>query len=262
VKALSRTDLPEPVALSHEGSWYRITNYFGDDVKAVSGLRPEHSVEPVAQLVETGPESPDDADRFVAVAAHFHLVRQFQVFVGGDDPCIGKRPLSRFDFHYVDPSTPYGPFIAGKGGVSFFTLRPRGAAPGIYWMPGSRDEMTGHAGRNIVVSQSAPTEERDSSPTAPLIDRHDDGLAAFRLAVGAGETVTAPDPAGSGGQYYLVMEGALVADGAEYPPLSLLWVEPEDAPIAVTGGPEGASVLVMQFPIVDPAIESTPRAHA
>jgi hypothetical protein len=257
MKACSPTQVPEPISGVHEGNWYRITQYFGDDTTTTPDARPGPSVEPVAFQVEIGPEAGAEGGRFAVVKPHFHLVRQFQVVVGGDQPELGKRSVGSFDFHYVDPSTPYGPIVSGKDGVSFLTLRPRGAAAGVYWMPGSGDRMTGRAGRNIVVP-AAPREEDGHDGTEPLIERHQDGLAAFRLAVAAGATVAGPDPAGSGGQYYLVMEGGAVVDGTEYPPLSLFWVEPDDAPVAVTGGTDGAAVLVLQFPVANPAIEPLP----
>src|SRR2546421_60316 len=103
----------------YDDLWYRTTVYVGDQTA-------DHNEGPLAFLGETAPHEPDDRERFETVSPHFHLVRQFQVFVGGDKPQVGKRDVSPFDFHYVDPSTPYGPFMTGKKGLSFFTLRPPG----------------------------------------------------------------------------------------------------------------------------------------
>src|SRR5262249_1341118 len=83
----------------YDGLGYRTTEYFGNQGAEVNEG-------PLGFLAETAPESPDDRERFETVSPHFHLVRQFQVVVGGDKPQIGKRDVAPFDFHYVDPSTP------------------------------------------------------------------------------------------------------------------------------------------------------------
>jgi hypothetical protein len=245
MKAVSRESVSPTITGVEDGNWFRISKYFGN-------MNDDVSSEPVGFLAETGPDSPDDRDRYQVVAPHFHLVRQFQVFIDGDRPQLGKRDLGAFDFHYVDASTPYGPFISGKEGISYFTLRPRQAPRGVFWMPGSRDKMTRRAGRNVVVPLS---QTEAASGLETMIDAHDDGLAAFRITVGAGEALPEVDPAGSGGQYHVVMRGSVVHDGEEFRRLSLIWVDPEDEPAALTAGPEGAAVLVLQFPVVDVGAE-------
>lgn len=213
-----------------DGSRSRKTNYFG-----VSGTPTEG---PQAFLVEFSPAEGS------VVKPHFHHVRQFQVFVRGDDARVGKRPVPPLSFHYTDPDTPYGPIVPGPEGVAFMTLRPV-ASLGTYYMPGSRDSMKKNAGRNIAVSVADGSE-------APLIEPSADGLGAYALRIAPGQEVVAPDPAGSGGQYQLVWEGSLRQDDEELSPMSLIWVDPGDEPVTLRAGDEGALVLVLQYPVADP----------
>ena len=67
------------------------------------------------------------------------------------------------------------------------------------------------------------------------------------------------DPAGTGGQYWLVMNGSLVWNGAEYGPWSLLFVERDGPALAATAGERGLEVLHLQYARTP---STTPRARA
>jgi hypothetical protein len=224
----------------------RVTHFFGDSR--------ENSDGPQGFLVDMTLEIPRGAGRSTMVPPHFHLVRQFQVIVAGDEPSIGKHRVAPFDFHYVDPSTPYGPIDAGDGGVAFFTLRPR-AETGSYLMPGHRDEMTQRAGRNVVVPVAKHLDEPTDAQVS-LIPPHDDGLAGFLLRLGADESSHGPDPAGSGGQYHLVARGSVMHAKHEFQPLSLIWISADEEPAALTAGPDGATIVVLQFPVANQPAEA------
>jgi hypothetical protein len=179
------------------------------------------------------------------IKPHFHHVRQFQVIVS-DNARFGKRDVPAISFHYADPSTPYGPIFPGEEDpLAFFTLRAD-LSDGTYYMPGSREKMQHKAGRNIArhVEPETPAE-----PLTTLIELHDDGLAAYRLAIGASNEVEGVPVAGSGGQYYLVMQGEVEAEGELLPPQSLIFVAADEAPPVLKAGPNGADLLVMQFPV-------------
>jgi hypothetical protein len=180
------------------------------------------------------------------------------VFVGGDEPRIGKRDVDQWDFHYVDPSSPYGPFTAGKGGVAFFTLRAPHAPPDTHMMPAEREKLPRRAGRHLLGS---PPESYGAEPACEtLVERHDDGLAAFCVSVGPNEPLTLPDPAGSGGYYGIVIDGSLARGSEEYPVRSLLWVGPKESAPQLLAGQTGVALLLVQFPVPDPSME--PAAHA
>jgi hypothetical protein len=246
VEAVARDAVTPAFEAVREGLNLRVTNFFGDVRESSDG--------PQGFLVEYVPEAPEQDGRFTMVAPHFHLVRQFQVIVDGDAPTIGKHAVAPFDFHYTDPSTPYGPIDAGKGGIAFFTLRPR-ADTGAYYMPGSREDMSQHAGRNVVVPLAHHLDAPAGEPV-DLIAPHADGLASFLLTLRPDETQAGPDPAGSGGQYHLIARGSVVHDGRELPPLSLIWVEADGERAALTAGPDGAAVVVLQFPVANRPAES------
>lgn len=178
---------------------------------------------------------------------HFHDVDQFQVVVGGSGS-IGKRPVKPIAFHYADAYTPYGPIKGDDGGLSFFTLR--NCASGGHWaMPGNKQHMPGRAGRNV--SQLFDTDisglKENEIKTEHLIDPFDDGLQvkAYYLGPNAETDSIASD---GGGQYHLVGSGFLLDGDKELPPNSLIRVERGEAAIHYKAGPEGASVLCMQYP--------------
>jgi hypothetical protein len=231
---------------SDDGGFHRVSGYFGNVRELQDG--------PQGFLVEHFPP-PDVGDEIATVSQpHFHRVRQFQFVVHGDRPSVGKHSVPAISFHYTDPSTPYGPIKAGRGGVGYFTLRPR-ADVGQYPMPGSRDLMLQDAGRNVAVNvQSKPLPE-NGAEIETLIEPHDDGLASFRLRLAPGERVTAPAPAGAGGQYQIVVQGSVRFGADELTERSIVWVGPEDRAAELQGGPSGAEVVVLQFPAVDPERE-------
>ncbi|MDX6506831.1 MAG: hypothetical protein QOG06_1475 [Gaiellaceae bacterium] len=219
-----------------DGSQSRVTHYFGS-----RGV--ESETVPDAFLVEYRPAPGCD------IRPHFHRVPQFQVVVGGDGR-LGKRPVPPVSFHFADAYTPYGPIVPAdeERGIDFFTLRPK-SRPGLWWMPGSKSEMKGRAGRNIAVPVPEQPPLESGSQCETLIERHEDGLAAFRLRLAPGEETTGPATDGSDGQFYLVVGGSLRGEEVEAPRNSLLYVEPDDPAATVTAGDEGADVLVLQYPV-------------
>jgi hypothetical protein len=227
---------------TEDGAWTRMTDYFGDWTKLHDG--------PQAFLVErrVAESALVDGEAWMT-RPHFHRVRQFQMVIRGDHPRIGKHAAPPVSFHYTDPSSPYGPIVAGAGGIAFFTLRPRSDIGG-YFMPGARDKMRAHAGRNVVVNLGA---EPSSEPgeLEELIRPTDDALAAYRLHLDAGASVTSPAPAGSGGQFVYLLKGELNGLTGE-----LGWIGPEAGPTELTAGPAGADLVILQFPRANPGLEA------
>lgn len=245
MRVISSLDVAPSVEGEQDGSTYRITKYIGEH--RVADTSGSVSDDPVGFIIEIAPTAPAQGERFTVVKPHFHMVRQFQVFIQGDQLVVGKRPARAFDFHYADPSTPYGPFVSGKAGIGFFTLRPPRSVGGIHWMPGSRDKMTSHAGRNLFVALPEPAREA-TGKIEPVLGPQADGLAGFRVTLAAGQSAPGPDPASGDGQYHVVIDGELVQGDRTLPPLSLLWVDPTESAVELKAGPTGASVLVLQFP--------------
>jgi hypothetical protein len=127
-------------------------------------------------------------------------------------------------------------------------------------MPGNRDQMRRKAGRNIAIELQHG--DAAGSDREVLIPQDADGLQAIRLAVPAGTTTEGVDPAGSGGQYYLVVAGSLVHDDKDLPMWSLLWVDADEPAPVLHAGDSGVELLVMQFPVADATAQPTRSRHA
>ena len=183
---------------------------------------------------------------------HFHETDQFQVFVGGSGQ-MGKRTAQPVAVHYAGGHTPYGPIAAGDDGVQYFTLR-RHWDPGAKYMPQSRDRLRrGPRRHRLSDSISLTNGGRDRSGGTSVALRtimplEEDGLAAYLLRLGANEAADAPDPAGGGGQYHVVVGGSMVDGDQTLPRLSCHFVTADEAAARVTAGPDGLDLLVLQFP--------------
>jgi len=81
-----------------------------------------------------------------------------------------------------------------------------------------------------------------------LIEREEDGMAAWLLRLAPGAAAAIPDPGDGGGQYHVVVGGSLVRDGAELPELSCLFATADEPPYEARAGEAGLEMLVLQFP--------------
>jgi len=99
----------------------------------------EDAPHPVAFLVEKGPGA--------VTRPHFHQADQFQVVVAGRG-MLGDHDFSDGAVHYADAYSAYGPIVAGKSGIWWFTLRNRWD-PGARYMPAEREAL--NAARDQVI---------------------------------------------------------------------------------------------------------------
>lgn len=196
------------------------------------------------------------------VRPHFHDVDQYQVVVAGGGR-IGKKSLAPGIFQYADAYTPYGPIVANDEGISFFTLR-NVASGGHFKMPGSRHLMPCRAGRNITggidLSRRLPAEGQWHEE--PLMEAQTDGVLALAVHLGANARRDALSSTG-GGQYYLVCAGVLVQGGQRLGRNSLFRCDADEMPLELTAGPQGCSLLVVQFatPTDRPGSDPEKLAH-
>lgn len=242
MRTVAATEIATPHEwTSDDGGFHRLTGYFGDVRQLLDG--------PQGFLVEHFPGPDVGEDTAIVSHPHYHRVRQFQLVVHGDRPMFGKRALEPVAFHYTDPSTPYGPISAGKGGVGYFTLRAK-ADVGSYKMPGEKERMTVSPRRNVAVQVGDPS----GGAVETLIEPHEDGLAAWYLRLAPGMELEAP-AASAGGQYHAVMKGSAQRDGEDLATRSLVWVDSGEAPPQYVGGPDGCEVIVLQFPVPQPGSE-------
>ena len=192
----------------------------------------------VAFLVEQDPDS--------TVAAHFHQADQFQVLTGGSGT-LGTHAARPVTVHFAAAFSAYGPVRAGAAGLTYFTLR-NGWDPGARTMPAARGDLPRPRRHRELVSQPlAPHGPASAAGTAVLAPAAD-GLGAWHYRLPAGAAPAGPDPAGGAGQYWLVLAGALDLGAARLGPRSCVFVGPEEMAPATRAGPQGASVLALQFP--------------
>jgi phage tail protein X len=208
----------------------------------------EDTLHPVAFLVEKRPGG--------VTRPHFHRADQYQVVVGGSGK-MGLHDTGSIAVHYTDAFSAYGPILAAGDGIAWFTLRPG-------WDPGAK-YMENHDNRaELRASRSRHTHwEAVTDPVPPLAEaalaalatagcelvlEGEHGLATWRYQLPPGAALAGPDPAVSGGQFWLVLAGTLSPAGAG--PLgvnSVAFVAPDDGPLAAIAGPEGAEALCLQF---------------
>ena len=91
----------------------------------------DDALHPMAFLVEKGPGA--------VTRPPFHQVDQFQVVVAGRG-MLGDHEFSDGAVHYTDAYSAYGPIVAGKSGIWWFTLRNRWD-PGARYMPADREVL-------------------------------------------------------------------------------------------------------------------------
>jgi hypothetical protein len=187
--------------------------------------------------------------------AHFHEPNQFQVFVGGKGR-IGAFPAVPLTVQYANGHTPYGPIVAGPEGVEYFTLRQRWD-PGAKYLPASRDKLVKGNQRtrvkgNLPVSSEVERQARKDIAIETVFAPEPDGLAGSLYRMGPGQSARMPDPAGTGGIYFVVTEGSVMHDGQDLPRLSTIYSSHEEARVTLHAGASGADVLVLHFPMLAP----------
>jgi hypothetical protein len=205
-------------------------------------------VYPMAFLVEK--------DAAAIVKPHFHSADQYQVIVQGGGR-LGVHDVGTVSVHYTDSYSAYGPIVAAGEGISWFTLR-NAWDPGARYMPAARQQLRDARARfqhrESTCGPLSPLTDAERAALTDIqgnavIEEGKDGLGTWRYTVNAGGVARGPDPAGGGGQFWLVSSGtACVPGGAPLPANSCVFVGPDDAAMAMMAGPLGADLLCMQFP--------------
>ena len=179
--------------------------------------------------------------------SHFHLEQQFQVVVAGEGS-IGRHAAKPFMVHYAAPETGYGPITAGPDGIAYLTLRAM-ADTGAWYLhkPGSRERM--RPGLKREQAHASPGVE-DGAAREVLIAPRSDGLAAHLVHLSDGAPMELPAGAPDGGRFYVFTRGTARAGDASLEALGVMFAAADEAP-TIIAGPEGADVLVLQFPRAD-----------
>jgi hypothetical protein len=201
---------------------------------------------PMAFLIEKGPGA--------VTRPHFHQADQFQVVVAGHG-MLGDREFSDGTVHYTDAYSAYGPIVAGKSGIWWFTLRNRWD-PGARYMPAEREVL--NAARDRHPYWELTTDPMPSALLSELCEltiiscrrvlEAENGLAGWRYRIPPCTAILGRAPSAGGGQFWLVLAGDAVVDGGDpLPANSCIFVGPEDPASAGTSGRVGAELLCLQF---------------
>jgi hypothetical protein len=224
------------------GSMYARTNYLGSDTS--------HRDTPQALLVEQSAQS--------HIPAHFHGIDQYQLVVKGGGS-LGKHDVGPVCVHFAKAYTGYGPVVAGDDGLFYFTLRAQ-SEPGAFFFPEGRKHQKPAKRRNLtedleLVSSASPMTAYSGPALEEVFQAEAEGLAAWTLRLGANQSFTGPDPALGGGQYYVVLNGALDHGGESFETWSCIFVEPPEQALALTAGAEGLEALILQYPFWEKGTE-------
>jgi hypothetical protein len=202
-------------------------------------------------LVE-GPQAyMNELDPDVELAAHFHQVDQFQVFFGTPGARFLRHSIAPAMVHYTDAYTTYGPFRSGPDDrLLYATLRAEHSNYGGV-MPGARKELRYRGTRNI--SRDLENWTVDVAPVDGAVHREvlrgeEDGLACVLTLAAAGTEFSVERSRPSAGRYYCVLDGAVLSGGTAYPGLTLGWVDGSEEASTLVAGPEGCSLLTLDFP--------------
>lgn len=226
-------------AASPEGRWgddIVVAEFFGCADGAVPG--------PQGFAIEMPPQSTSPT--------HFHNADQFQIFFPAPGAWYRKRTLSSVFLHYADAFMTYGPFGTGDTSMTVATGRSWASTLTAY-MPRDRQLLPSvHGTRNIHVDLSDHIGNCDLAGGATidtLVEPHDDGLAAYLVTAGPDAEFTTPVPLCGGGQYFCVLNGAVMQSGAEFTRTSLGYCEPGPTQLTITASrASGCQLLVLQLP--------------
>ncbi len=221
---------------------YYVTPFFG---ALPSTVDPDVSAEdrrlPQAYYVEQPPKS--------TVPPHYHDTNQFQIFLEGR-AIFGRKQVSALSVHYANAHTPYGPIVTQGHAVHYLTLRNLWDSGGKT-MPDCRPTLRRIRRRFRMIADIAVPDlsglaagactRQDPLPCEP------DGLGVAVFALGAGAVSDLALPVRGAGRYAFVLAGTIHAGETCIERTGCLYAGP-DATSDVEAGPDGAAVMVTQFP--------------
>lgn len=191
-----------------------------------------------------------DADS--VILPHFHLQNEFQVVVKGEGT-IGRHDVRPLSVHYAGAFTGYGPINAGPEGLWYFTLRPS-MDKGARFLPESRDEMPKKAPKRHLLGGPVDTTDcstRTEAVCEEVFPPQPDGIGGWIARLPPQGSIDAPALAGGLGRFYVVASGTATIGEGHREPLDLwatVFVTADEERVQIHAGPQGAEVLVLQFP--------------
>ncbi len=214
--------------------------------------RPEQGISAQAMLVEEGPHR--------NLRTHYHDQDEFQIFVSGGGT-NGRHPIKPLQLHFARKHTPYGPILASEAGCAFLTLRSR-TDVGAKFMPESRpllDSVPDRKPWQIGVDIEFPAVSQGMALHALAGVQDEHGLAAQALRMTPGSRMQAPSPAGTDGQYLVVLRGSLVHQGKAHEAITVIFRDAADAVFELGAGAQGLDALILDLPRLGVAAGMAPR---
>jgi hypothetical protein len=184
--------------------------------------------------------------------AHYHQTEQWQVIVEGGGK-LGRANVAPVALHFTDPYTAYGPIVPEQEGLTYFTLRAR-SDPGACTLRPSKRRFILKDTSELRIGTPEALRARKETALDTIVERHDDGLAAWMLRLPPGVPAAWPAECGGAGRHLMVAAGTLIHDGKSLPYESLAFAYAGEGGPDATAGPDGAEVLIMQYPQPDPAL--------
>ena len=223
-----------------DGAYY-VTRYLGalpDNVDPTRPASKKHRLSAQAYLIEQPPQS--------TIPAHYHDTNQYQVFLDGA-AVFGKQKIGPLAVHYASGHTPYGPIVCDQQGVTYLTLRNCWDSGGKS-MPQSRATLQPVKRRfHMVEDIDVPDATKTSGAVQDqLLPCEADGLGVSRFTIGPHATSDLALPHAGAGRYAMVVSGSLAVQSTKLDKASCLYIAEDKA--AAVAGPQGAVVIVMQFP--------------
>ena len=109
---------------------------------------------------------------------------------------------------------------------------------------------------DLRISTAESLRVRRDATLDTIVELHDDGLAAWLLRLPPGANADWPAECGGAGRHLMVAAGSLTCDGKTLPYESLAFAHPGKAGPDAHAGPDGADVLIMQYPQPDQTLLS------
>lgn len=231
--------VPGYTRTAREEDNYFVTMYMGAppaSVKDTLQYTVDDTTLPQAYLVEQPAGS--------TIPAHYHDTDQYQVFVHGN-AMFGKKPIAPMSVHFAGGHTPYGPILTQDEATHFFTFRAHWDSGGKP-MPENRASLA-RVKRCYRLAASYQAQFANG-PSDEVIPTEDTGLGTSIFQIKPGESITLDLPIAGGGQYALVLDGSVQHLDTNLATHSCVYRYPDEAPLTVTGGPQGSTVLLLQFP--------------
>ncbi|HPU53301.1 MAG TPA: hypothetical protein PK359_17205 [Burkholderiaceae bacterium] len=194
---------------------------------------------------------------------HWHRENQFQVVVAGSGH-MGRHEIAPIMVHYAGAYSGYGPIIPGPEGVKYFTIRAV-FEQGAMMAATQLANMIRGPKRQESTERYQPLGEAGLAGLAnarcvDLIEPAADKLAAQVWQLPPGASAQALDPAGSSGQFLMVLSGGLRHGDQVLHEWETVFVSADEPAQRLQASESGAEVLLLQIPLKED-VYHTPAAR-